>query len=205
MFITTLVDPAIGFPHWPALPRPVPQHVPPAETEAIAASFLAARTRTGPLVTLAYQHLRAQTDQQYAALTDPDGPYRITVVPTGQATPYRDAAELITAVLTTRVLEVTRCPADRAHPLLGREPGGAYDRLRAVHDLTGHVATGYGFDRDGEYSAWLVQRTRYTGLARWAAATELHGEVSALWVTRQFAEHKAILLDRDLLQCRDQG
>ena len=48
-----------------------------------------------------------------------------------------------------------------------------------MHDLIGHVATGYGFDRGGEYSAWLVQRTLYTGLARWAAATELHGEISA--------------------------
>jgi hypothetical protein len=69
-----------------------------------------------------------------------------------------------------------------------------------VHDLIGHVATEYGFDQDGEYSAWLVQRTLYTGLARWAAATELHGEISALWATGQVAEHKAVLLDRDLLK-----
>jgi hypothetical protein len=198
MFITSLADPAIGVPRRLALPRPVPQHVPPAETEAVADCFLSARTRTDPLVTLAYQQLQTQTDQQFATLTEPGGPYRITVAATGEVAPYRDATELITSVLTTRILEVTRCPADRAHPLLGCEPRGAYDRLRAVHDLIGHVATGYGFDQDGEYSAWLVQRDLYTGLARWAAATELHGEVSALWVTRQFAEHKAILLDRDL-------
>ncbi len=84
--------------------------------------------------------------------------------------------------------------------MLSGEAGGAYYRFRAVHDLIGHVATGYGFDRDGEYSAWLVQRTFYTGLARWAAATELHGEISALWVTGQVAEHKAVLLDSDLLK-----
>lgn len=203
MFMASLVDPAIGVPARPARSRPVRQHVHPAETEAIAASFIAARTRTDPLVALAYQHLETQTDQQFAVLTDPHGPYRINVVATNEAAPYRDAAELIASVLTSRILEVTRCPADRAHPLLGREPGGAYDRLRAVHDLIGHVATGYGFDRDGEYSAWLMQRDLYTGLACWAAATELHGEVSALWATRQFAEHKAILLDRDLLQRRD--
>jgi hypothetical protein len=199
MFMASLADPAIGLPRRPARPKPVLHHVHPAETEAIAAGFLSARTRTGPLVMLAYQQLERQTDQQFAALTDPRGPYRITVAATSEATPYRDAAELITSVLTSRILEVTRCPADRAHPLLGGEPGGAYHRLRAVHDLIGHVATGYGFDRDGEYSAWLAQRDRYTGLARWAAATELHGEVSALWITRQFAEHKAVLLDRHLL------
>jgi hypothetical protein len=45
-----------------------------------------------------------------------------------------------------------------------------------------------------------VQRIRYTGLARWAAATELHGEISALWATGKVAEHKAVLLDRDLLK-----
>jgi hypothetical protein len=103
-------------------------------------------------------------------------------------------------VSATRTLEVTTSPADRAHPLLSGEAGGAYYRFRAVHDLIGHVATGYGFDRDGEYSAWLVQRTLYTGLARWAAATELHGEISALRATGQVAEHKAVLLDRDLLK-----
>jgi hypothetical protein len=177
----------------------VPRHVHPSETQAIAECFISARTRTGSLVALAYQQLELQTDRQFAALTDPRGPYRITVVDTSGATPYGDAAELITSVRTSRVLEIARSPADRAHPVLGREPGGAYYRLRAVHDLIGHVATGYGFDRDGEYSAWLAQRSLYTGLARWAAATELHGEVSALWITRQFAEHKAVLLDRQLL------
>ena len=53
---------------------------------------------------------------------------------------------------------------------------------------------------DGEYSAWLVQRGLYSGLARWAAAIELHGEVSTLRATGQFAEHKAVLLDRRLLK-----
>ena len=49
-----------------------------------------------------------------------------------------------------------------------------------------------------------MQRTLDSSLARWAAATELHGEISALWATGQFAEHKAVLLDRDLLKCRPQ-
>ncbi len=197
MFIPSLVDPAIGLPRRPARPRPAPHHVDPGETQAVAESFISARTRVDPLVTLAYQQLETQTDRQFAALTDPHGPYRITVVGTREATPYSGSAELIASVLAARTLEITA--PDRVHPLLGSEAGGAYWRLRAVHDLIGHVATGYGFDRDGEYSAWLVQRRCYTGLARWAAATELHGEVSALWTTSQFAEHKAALLDRNLL------
>lgn len=194
--LENLADPAIGLKQRSSLPRPALRHVRPSETQAMAERFIAARTKADPLVELAYQQLELQTDQQFAALTDPQGRYRISVVATREITPYSDAEELITSVLTTRTLEVPASPADRAHPLLGGEAGGAYYRFRAVHDLVGHVATGYGFDRDGEYSAWLVQRNRYTGLARWAAATELHGEVSALWTTGRFAEHKAVLLDR---------
>jgi hypothetical protein len=190
--ISGLVDPAIGVQGRPA---PALRHVEPSETQAVADCFTSARTSADPLVVSAYQQLESQTDRQFAALTDPQGPYRITVVGTSQATPYSDAAELIASVLTSRTLEVTTSAADRAHPLLDGEAGGAYYRFRAVHDLIGHVATGYGFDRDGEYSAWLVQRDLYSGLARWAAATELHGEISALWTTGQFAEHKAVLLD----------
>lgn len=198
MFMASLVDPTLGLPRRPARSQPAPQLVHPRETEAIADGFLSARGRPSALVALAYQRLETQTDQQFAALTDPRGPYRITVVGTREITPYSNAEELIASVLASRTLEITR--PDRAHPLLGGEPGSAYCRLRAVHDLIGHVATGYGFDRDGEYAAWLVQRDLYSGLARWAAATELHGEVSALWATGQFAEHKATLLDRHLLE-----
>jgi hypothetical protein len=198
MFIASLVDPATRIPRQATHSTQALCHVQPGETQAIADYFISARTSAAPLVALAYQQLEMQTDQQFAALTDSRGPYRINVVGTSESTPYSDAEELITSVLTSRTLEVTTSAADRAHPLLGGDVGGAYYRFRAVHDLIGHVATGFGFDQDGEYSAWLVQRNLYTGLARWAAATELHGEISALWTTRQFAEHKAVLLDSHL-------
>jgi hypothetical protein len=198
MFFASLVDRAIGIPREPRL-TPALRHVQPGETQAAADCFISGRTSADPLVGMAYRQLEMQTDQQFAALTDPQGLYRITVVSTSQATPYSDAGELIASVLTSRTLEVTTSRADRPHPLLGGEAGSAYYRFRAVHDLVGHVATGYAFDADGEYSAWLVQRKLYAGLARWAAATELHGEISALWTTRQFAEHKAMLLDPHLL------
>ena len=199
MLIANLADPATHSRRRGGFPSRV-LHRPRSETQEIAECFIAARTRADSLAALAYQQLEEQPDRQFTALTDPQGPYRITVVGTGQATPYRDADELIASVFATRTLEVMTSPADRAHLLLSGEVGGVYYCFRAVHDLIGHVATGYGFDRDGEYSAWLVQRTLYTGLARWAAATELHGQISALWVTGQFAEHKAVLLDCDLLK-----
>jgi hypothetical protein len=83
--------------------------------------------------------------------------------------------------------------------------GGAYDRFRAVHDLLGHVASGDGFNQEGEYQAWRAQCLLYSGLARWALATELHGENSVLCGTGQFAEHKSILLPPDLLLCSYRG
>jgi hypothetical protein len=178
------------------------RHVDPATARDVAACFLAARTsRSSRLICTAYRQLQVQTDQQYAVLTDPRGPYRLTVVYTRDRDPYGSDEQLIDSARATRVLEVTTAAVDRdrRHPLLGCDLGGAYDRFRAVHDLLGHVATGYGFDRNGEYSAWLTQRRLYRGLARWAAATELHGENSVLWTTQQLAEHKAVLLDPELL------
>jgi hypothetical protein len=156
----------------------------------------------GRLVTAAYRDLQMQTDRQFAELIEPGGAFGFTVVWTGQSVPYSTARELIEAVRTTGVLEVTaaRADRDRLHPGLDCSAGGAYDRLRAVHDIVGHVMTGYGFDRDAEYSAWLRQSRLYCGLARWAAATELHAEHSVTWTTRQFPEHKAVLVPRRLLR-----
>jgi hypothetical protein len=57
-----------------------------------------------------------------------------------------------------------------------------------------------GFDRDGEFAAWLTQERLYDGLARWALATELHAEHSVRWTTGTLADHKATLVDRDLLK-----
>jgi hypothetical protein len=169
----------------------------------IAQWFLAAPALAGDrLVTAAYGDLQEQTDRQFAELTEPDGPFGYTVAWTREPVPYSTATELIEAVRATGVLEVTaaRVDRDRLHPGLDCAVAGPYDRLRAVHDIVGHVMTGYCFDRDAEYSAWLWQTRLYHGLARWAAATELHAEHSVTWTTRQFPEHKAVLLPRRLLR-----
>jgi hypothetical protein len=179
------------------------RRVDPGVARDIAQWFLAAPAQGGArLVATAYQELQVQTDRQFAELTKPDGPYGYTVVWTKLPDPYSTEAELIEAVRTTGVLEITvaRADRDRLHPALDCTAGGPYDRLRAVHDIVGHVMTGYGFNRDGEYSAWLRQSRRYHGLARWAAATELHAEHSVVWTTGQFPEHKGVLLPRLLLR-----
>lgn len=176
--------------------------VDPQTAREVAAAFLEApNAPRNPRVIAAYAELTAQTERLFARLTDPDGSYRIRVAMTSEAYPYCSDAQLIEAVRSERVLEVTTVAADpdRPHPLLGCEPGGAYDRFRAVHDLLGHVGPGLGFDRDGEFVAWKRQDRLHQGLARWALATELHAEHSVLWTTGALAEHKAILIDRRLL------
>jgi hypothetical protein len=178
------------------------RRVDPDVASSIAQWFIDAPARDRErLVTAAYRELQVQTDRQFAELTEPGGAFGYTVAWTRRPTPYSTAAELIEAVRTTGVLEVTAAlvDRDRLHPGLDCAVGGPYDRLRAVHDIVGHVMTGYGFDRDGEYSAWLRQSRLYYGLARWAAATELHAEHSVTWTTLQFPEHKAVLIPQRLL------
>ena len=99
-----------------------------------------------------------------------------------------------------RVLEVTTVAsdADRRHPMMDSGPGQAYDRFRAVHDILGHARLGLGFDRDGEFAAWLSQERRHSPLARRALATELHGQHSVRWTTGEVAAPKAVLLDSGL-------
>ena len=129
------------------------------------------------------------------------GPRTVRVVFTCAREPYVSDREMIAAVRAERLLEITSAVTerDRRHPLMGCELGGAYDRFRAVHDLVGHIGPQLGFDRDGEFAAWLVQERVYRGLARWALATELHGEHSVRWTSGELSDHKATLLDRDLI------
>lgn len=169
----------------------------------VAANFSHARSTPGaPLVAAAYAQLQTQTDEMFARLTDRDRARGIRVVFTRSSVPYIGDRELIDAVRDERILEITTAASEpeRRHPLLDCRPGGAYDRFRAVHDILGHVGPALGFDRDGEYAAWLRQDRQYHGLARWALATELHAEHSVRWTSGQVAEHKATLLRRDILR-----
>jgi hypothetical protein len=152
---------------------------------------------------MAYDQLERQSDAIFARLTGSDRPLHrgFRVEFTLCESPYHSDDELVGAVRTHGVLEITTSARerDRRHPLLGCDLGGSYDRFRAVHDLIGHVGPSLGFDRDGEFAAWLTQERLYDGPARWALATELHAEHSVRWTTGTLSDHKATLIDRDLL------
>jgi chloramphenicol 3-O-phosphotransferase len=59
--------------------------------------------------------------------------------------------------------------------------GAEYDRFRAVHDVFGHAGVGTGFDRHGEYQAYLVHSSMYWGDGQRAMASEYHGVNASVW------------------------
>jgi len=168
----------------------------------VASAYVGASSRDDALTVTAFALLVVETDRLFARITRPAHPRAIRVIFTTCESPYRDADELIASVRNLRLLEVATVAgnADRRHPLMGSERGGPYDRFRAVHDVVGHAHLGLGFDRDGEFSVWLAQARLHSPLARWALATELHGQHSVRWTTGDVAEPKAVLLEPRLLR-----
>jgi hypothetical protein len=172
--------------------------------DPIAAAEVAAAHQDGPRMggpfdQAAYDRLSCESDRLFELVTGARRPVQIFF--TMSAWPYRDADELITSIRRDRVLEVATVAreVDRLHPVMGCEIGGAYDRFRAVHDVLGHGYLDVGFDRDGEYAAWLFQERFHSPLARRALATELHGEHSVRWTTGDLPEHKAVVLSERLI------
>jgi hypothetical protein len=172
-----------------------------AAAREVAAAYADTPMTRDPVVAAAYLQLEIETDQLFRRLTSSDRHDRIRIAFTTCRTPYAGADELICSVRRDRLLEVATVAAepDRHHPLMSSEIGGAYDRFRGVHDVLGHARLVLGFDRDSEFTVWRYQARRHSPLARWALATELHGQHSVLWSTGEFARPKAILLDPRLL------
>jgi len=70
------------------------------------------------------------------------------------------------------------------HPLLGDTNSvtglSTNDKFRAIHDLFGHAAEGYGFGPRGEENAWLKHSQMFSREAQKALTTETRGQNS--WV-----------------------
>lgn len=173
------------------------------QARRIAMAFAdAPRSSADPSIAHAYADLSEQACRWFDRLTGPRGRRPVRVVYTRCAEPYVSAVELAESVRHHRVLELwpVAYDRDRRPPLLDSRIGGPYDRFRAVHDILSHGWLQLGFDRDGEYSAWLAEDRLYRGAARQALATELHGEHSVRWTSGDLADHKAVLLDERLIE-----
>jgi hypothetical protein len=179
-----------------------PVRVDPVVAHEVASAYLDATDRHDPVTVMAFAQLANESDGLFRWITQPGRARALRVFFTTSATPYRDAQELIESVTEFRTLEITTVARDpdRRHPEMGNELGGSYDRFRAVHDALGHGRMQLGFDRDGEFAVWLAQERFHSPLARWALASELHGQHSVRWTTGEIAEPKAMLLEPALLR-----
>lgn len=95
--------------------------------------------------------------------------------------PYQNSAEMVADVKGNKHLYFFT--GGEEHPLLGRpdaEGLSLNDKFRAIHDLFGHAAEGYGFGPKGEENAWIKHSQMFTPNAQAALTTETRGQNS--WV-----------------------
>lgn len=151
------------------------------EAEAVARFFEETPDQADdPKVQQAYEEFKAQSEEMFDFLTRPEseGGLGVKVEFTDQVDPYASAADQAADLQENRHLWIeSGLGGDHSATMTTEE----YDRFRAVHDAFGHASVGNGFDRHGEYQAWLVHATMYEGLGREAMSTEYHGVNSAMW------------------------
>lgn len=119
--------------------------------------------------------------------------------------PYANSAEMRADVRDNKHLYFFT--GGEPHPFLDSVvPETGYtgnEMLRAVHDIFGHAAEGYGFGARGEENAWIHHSMMFSPLAQKALTTETRGQNS--WVNfgphshlpvteRPYADQKVALL-----------
>lgn len=148
-----------------------------------------------PVVEDAYRALAREVLSQYEFLSRS---YAIEPYGDDDPVPYADSAEMMDDVRENRHLWVYTGGDDHAY--LSREENFMF---RAVHDLFGHAAGGFGFGPIGEENAWVEHSKAFSPIARAALTTETRGQNS--WVNcgphadlpvteRPYAEQKGALL-----------
>jgi hypothetical protein len=146
-----------------------------------------------PAVRNAYHQLAEEIEQQWDFASDV---MDITFEPwryKGQ--PYAtNAAEMCGDVRDHRHLYFFQ--GGDPHPLLGKVDHATglslNDKFRAIHDLFGHAAEGYGFGPRGEENTWIKHSQMFSTDAQKALTTETRGQNS--WVN--FGRHNYDLTDQ---------
>lgn len=109
--------------------------------------------------------------------------------------PYKSSSEMIKDVRENSHLYYFT--GGESHPYLGKQDENGVslnDKLRAIHDLFGHAAEGYGFGPRGEENAWIKHSQMFSDLAQKALTTETRGQNS--WFN--FGPHRFSLLGSDV-------
>lgn len=154
---------------------------PHGESVKIAGLYMAAPV-VDPMALPAYAAFVAEVELQFRAL-----PVQVVLQ---RDNPYPTHHDLFADIDERRVLRVM-ATGEGDHPVLTPTQN---NQFRAIHDYWGHYTCNTGFDRHGEYAAWVRHSDTFGLLARRAMTTETRGQTSALIVTGDFQEQKAILL-----------
>jgi hypothetical protein len=169
------------------------------KAEAVAVAFDGVSDMADdPDVQTAFEDFKRQNEEMYQFIVKPEseGGLGITVdfgSPTDEA--YASAEDQADDVRNNKHFQV-QSGLGGDHPLLTVEE---YDRFRAVHDIFGHTGIGGGFDRHGEYEAWLAHMTMYTGLGATAMSSEYHGVNSSMWAGKGTSTGRAVVLPEHLI------
>lgn len=142
-----------------------------------------------PRVRKAYEAFAREVQQQWDFLIA-EG-FQLTPW-TSEGQPYQNATEMTTDVIENKRLFFFTGGED--HPFIGEKTRDASgltinDKFRAVHDVFGHAAGGFGFGERGEENAWRTHSHMFSAQARRAMTTETRGQNS--WVNFGFQNYDA--------------
>lgn len=152
-----------------------------------------------PETMAAFEAARTDILDQYEFLTRPEaeGGMGVTVQPMNTdpyhgfpgADPDDPMLGMIEDLKTNRNIRVWDTPDEHAHPYFSNEEN---TKLRAVHDVFGHVASGRGVSRHGEEAVARVHLSGFSPEAAPALETEFRGQNAYLnyGPTGDFGEQK---------------
>jgi len=172
----------------------------PEKTSAVSMAYTEAQEVTKEEMTeearVAWTALATEVEEQYemALAAVEEGGLGITIEFVDED-PYDNFAEMWEDYTTNKRVKVLKTEATGGHPFFTNEQN---DKFRAVHDIFGHLATGRGFDRNGEEAAYQAHISMFGPDAVKAAATELRGQNSVLLETGDFPPQKLIILPEDM-------
>ena len=132
---------------------------------------------TNPAVKRSYDAYKSEVEEQFNYAAKKLG---ITFEASKEAEPYKSVSDMVKDVQKNKHLfipKIADLPTD--HPLSELNPRTklSYAGMsRAVHDLFGHVAEGFGLDARGSENAWNAHRQMFSRAAVPAMTTETRGQ-----------------------------
>ena len=154
----------------------------------LSAAYIAAPDLdTSPEVEAAYKQFRVEVEEQYRFMTETLGIKHEIV----DYDPYPNVEAMIYDVRVNNRIKSLATRVTGSHEDVTDEQN---DHLRAVHDVFGHAASGRGFDRHGEESAYQAHAGMFGPQASRVAFTEFRAQVATMIVTGERHEQKHMLL-----------